>query len=146
MTLKTVLKIVTGLIITQILISCGGEKDSQTTTQTATTEITKTLSAGERAVSRWNALIEKNWATAYAYESPNYRKNYTQREFMNSFGQAVTWVAIKHLTTTPINPTLVDIQLELQFNYDMGGNLMKVPSNITERWQLINKEWWHIKK
>jgi hypothetical protein len=146
MTLKTVLKIITGLLIINLLISCGSKENNETAKQTTPTETPKTQSVEKRAVARWNALIEKDWTAAYAYESPNYRKNYTRHEFMNSFGQAVTWVGIKHLSTTPINPTLTDVKLELQFNYDMGGNLMKIPSNIDERWQRIDNEWWHIKK
>lgn len=137
MTSNAILKIIISLSISCFLISCSSENS---------TPKTQMESVKERAVARWNALIEKDWTTAYSYESPNYRKNYSKGEFINSFGQAVTWVSIKHLSSHSINTTLADVKLELTFNYDMSGNLMKVPSNITERWQLIDNKWWHIKK
>ena len=127
-------------------MSCSNEDTSQKTAQQGKKN-QKIESVKERALARWNALIEKDWTAAYSYESPSYRKNYARRDFINSFGQAVTWVSIKHLATTPINKTLADVKLELLSTYDMSrGNLIKIPSNITERWQLIDNKWWHIRK
>ena len=138
------IRIIISILISFFLLSCSSEDNNQQTQQA--TEKHKIETAKERALARWNALIEKDWAKAYAFESPNYRKNYSKREFINSFGQAVTWVAIKHLSTHPINPTLTTIKLELTFNYDMGRELIKIPSRIEERWQLIDNKWWHVKK
>lgn len=131
------IRIITSLFISFFLLSCSSEDNhNQKTEQTVK----------ERALARWNVLIEKDWASAYAFESPNYRKNYSKKEFINSFGQAVTWVSIKHLSTHPINSTLSNIKLELTFNYDMGRELVTIPSRIEERWQLIDNKWWHVKK
>jgi hypothetical protein len=147
MKFNAILKIITCLFIASFIISCSNENNNQTTTQQSTKSQKKKIeTVKERALARWNALIEKDWTAAYSYESPNYRKNYSRRDFINSFGQAVTWIGIKHLSTTPISETLSDVNLELQFNYDMGGNLVRIPSNITERWQLVNNKWWHVKK
>ncbi len=126
-------------------MSCSNEDTSPKTAQQGKKN-QKIESIKERALARWNALIEKDWTAAYSYESPSYRKNYARRDFINSFGQAVTWVSIKHLSTTPVNKILADVKLELVSIYNMEGNPVKVPSNTTERWQLIDNKWWHIKE
>lgn len=101
---------------------------------------------GVRATERWQALIEKDWNKAYSYESPSYRKNYKVDDFRSSFGQAVSWKSINHDSTTLINKTLADVNLVLLFNYSGGNTVIDIPSNILERWQLVDGTWWHIKK
>ena len=143
MTSNAIFRIITSLLISYFLVSCSSssEDSNQKTESTTKAQKVQIKTAKERALARWNALITKDWASAYAFESPNYRKNYNQHDFMNSFGQAVTWVGIKHLATESINDTLSDVKLELTFNYDMSGNLMKIPSNISERWQFIENNY-----
>jgi len=101
---------------------------------------------GVRATERWQALIEQDWKKAYSYESPSYRKNYSSDDFRTSFGQAVAWKAIEHNSTKFINKKLADINLTLLFNYSAGNTVIDIPSNIKERWQLVDGTWWHIKK
>ncbi len=98
-----------------------------------------------RATERWQAMIDHDWKKAYSYESPSYRKNYTVNDFRTSFGQAVTWKSIQHNTTKLINKNLADVNLTLFFNYSGGNVVMDIPSEIKERWQLVDDSWWHIK-
>ncbi|MCK5855750.1 MAG: hypothetical protein KAG34_01225 [Cocleimonas sp.] len=141
MTVHGILKVTASILIISFLISSCNNEETNSKAEKAQIEPAK-----DRAVARWNALIDRDWATAYSYESPNYRKNYSKRDFIGSFGQAVTWVSIKHRSTTAITETLADVRLELLSTYDMGKDLVKIPSNTTERWKLIDDKWWHIKK
>lgn len=150
MNIKTLIKILTFVFISTLFLSCTKEDDnklSQNTDKQSSSKKTAIALPKERALARWNALIKKEWTEAYSYETPSYRKNYTRLDFINSFGSAVTWVSIKHISSAEVNDKLIDMKLQLLFLYDMGGGggEMKIPTMVEERWQLIDNNWWHIK-
>lgn len=99
----------------------------------------------ERAVTRWTSIINKDWESAYKYETPNYRKTYDSQTYRNSFGGAVDWIGVKLISITKPEKNLADVKLEITTTFSEAGNL-PIPGIITERWQLIDGQWWHIKK
>lgn len=148
MNLKTTIRIFTFVFIcSSLFASCTKETDEKNHHENINTLKKSELSSpASRALARWNALIEKEWTKAYSYETPSYRKTYSRNDFINSFGTAVTWVGIEHISSVKINENVIDLKLKLLFIYNMSGKDMKIPTMITERWQLIDSNWWHVKQ
>jgi len=107
---------------------------------------TKTIPAEERAIERWKALIAQDWEKAYTFATPNYRKTYSAKAFRNNYGSAVEWKEVKLLSSKLTNDNITDVKLEVKYTFAEGGANLLLPSVIDERWQLINKTWWHVKK
>lgn len=128
------------------LISCDKNKDIDTKEKTTPNQATKQELLKERAIGRWGALIESEWTTAYSYQSPSYRKNYTRKEFINSFGTAVGWKSVSFKSINLINDKLAEVTLVLDISFDAGYELVDLPTNIVERWQYTDDNWWFIKK
>ena len=100
-----------------------------------------------RAVERWNALIKKDWKTAYSFETPAFRKNYSFEQFKDRYGNMVTWKKIKFLRTEQINENLVKVTLDLTILFHPpGGGEMLMPGAIKERWLFSEDQWWYIAK
>lgn len=106
----------------------------------------KTIKPGERAVARWEALIERNWEKAYSFETPGYKKAYKLSKFKKQFGFMLSWKSAKHLTTQ-LNKekTIATVKLEIisLFEPDGGGDML-IPNVISEKWLLKDRQWWHI--
>ncbi|WP_299880733.1 hypothetical protein [uncultured Cocleimonas sp.] len=147
MKLINILQLLMLALTMSFISSCSKkEEDNKSNETSKQLEISTKESSlpGQRALERWNALINKDWEKAYSYQSPNYRKAYSKEDFRNSFGQAVKWEKIKLLSTTNASESIADVNLELTvFFYD--GD-MKIPNSFTERWQKIDGIWWHFKK
>ena len=147
MKLINILQILTLALIFSLISSCSKKEEDNKTSLSTKQEVTKKEDAalpGPRALERWNALIQKDWAKAYSFQTPNYRKTYSQEDFRNSFGQAVKWEEIKLLSTATPSESIADVKLELTVLYYDGN--MKIPNAFTERWQLIDGAWWNTKK
>ncbi len=147
MKLINILQLLTLALTFSLIGSCSKKeednKPNETSKQQETSKKESSL-PGQRALERWNALINKDWEKAYSYQTPNYRKAYSQEDFRNSFGQAVKWEKIKLLSTKNPSESIADVNLELTVLYYDGD--MKIPNSFIERWQKINGIWWHFKK
>ena len=99
----------------------------------------------DRAIDRWQALIDKNWEKAYSFESPGFRKSYNLEQFRSQFGSAVTWKSIK-LVKTEAKENVAKITVELMSIFsEPGSGDMLLPSMFSEKWLFIDDQWWHIK-
>lgn len=104
---------------------------------------TTVITAEKRAGTRWTALINGDWKSAYSFATPSYRKNYTVENFRNKFGGAVTWKTVRIISSTKISETIIDVQVELTYLFTDSGMTMELPSKFVERWTLVDNQWWH---
>lgn len=137
------------LFITVLIFSISACSDKSSDSKTSASHDSNdnkvaSKKPNERALERWNALIKRDWQKAYSYQTPSYRKIYSVEDFRNSFGQAVKWESIKYISSKDISKELIDIKLELTVLFYDGN--MKIPNLHTERWQLIDGNWWHTKE
>lgn len=142
------LVLILGILLTSFFISSCDKKSDENTTQEkqTSTDEAKLERLKERALNRWNALIEQEWTTAYSYQTPSYRKNYTRKEFINSFGSAVEWRAVEVKSAKLINDKLAEVILVLNIGIEAGSASMVVPTNITEKWIYQENNWWRVSK
>lgn len=145
---QTPFKVFGLLLISFFLLSCDKKPTEQKVTEAAVLQADQPdlEKLKLRALARWNALIESEWTTAYSYQTPSYRKNYTKKDFINSFGSAVGWKKIEYGSLNKINDELVDITLVLNISIEAGSDSIVMPTNITERWQFSDNNWWHVNK
>ncbi len=142
---KTTLQILILVFFSSLLASCSDtDKKSQDTTQN--NKVAMTSTASERAEKRWNALINKDWKTAYSFETPGYRKTYTVEDYRGSFGSAVTWKSVNIISAQETEKNITDVKLELTVFFMGQGAAkgMNIPSMFTERWLYNEGNWWHV--
>ena len=142
---KTILKILLFIFLSSLLASCSDSDKKDKDTQSNKAAITK-ATASERAEKRWNALINKDWKTAYSFETPSYRKTYTVEDYRGSFGSAVTWKSVNIISAKKIEKNITDVKLELTVFFAGQGAAkgMNIPSIFTERWLYNEDNWWHV--
>lgn len=103
------------------------------------------LPAGELAEQRWQFMLARDFEQAYEYETPAYRGAYTPELFAYQFNGGVDWREIKLLDSKEISDDLMEVQLELKYLFDEGGDFEQLlSSNITEDWIKVDGHWWHV--
>ena len=100
----------------------------------------------DRAVARWQALIELDWEKAYSYETPGYKKIYTLGDYKKRFGMMLSWKSVKHLTTkidNVSNTAIVNLEIVSLFEPAGGGDML-LPNVVSEKWIFKDDQWWHV--
>lgn len=98
----------------------------------------------DRAFDRWQALIQKDWTAAYAYELPVYRKTHDENQFRARFGTKVQWNSIEVKDVRMIEEQKV-AEVTLKLNYQLvmsDGQPVVSDSVINERWFKSDDNWW----
>ena len=143
---NSALKLLALILLSSLLISCT-KKDNDIKDENSTDTNQPTSSKLEdRAIERWNALINKDWEKAYSYETPNFRKTYNIEEYKTNFGSAITWKSIKFLSKKQVNDKVTDVKVELTILFNDSGSKMLIPSIFDARWLYSDNNWWHVLK
>lgn len=102
----------------------------------------------KRVLAKWDALIKQDFAAAYTFTSPAYRKLHSLDFFKGSFGGRVKWQRVEVLdvgfkgddaATVGINIHFVYFQKETEKSLNMR-NYVKEP------WVRVDGEWWYVMK
>lgn len=104
------------------------------------------MSLERRATARWDALIRKDFSTAYSYNSPAYRKLYSVDAFRRTFGDKVIW---KKITVVGIDfqgedAATVGIDLSVVYHDSQSGKPLDMKTYIQEPWVRTDGEWWYL--
>ena len=99
-----------------------------------------------RAVQRWKELIDGDFAKAYLFESPAYRKVKSPGYYKGSFGAWTHWTHADVLSVKRVNEHLAVVRIALEYMFFPGrsGVAMKDVSYFDEKWRYVNNEWWHV--
>lgn len=100
----------------------------------------------ERVQARWDALIQRDFPTAYQFETPAYRDLYTEEDYLRGFGSTVIWekAAVEQLAVDEEDAASVQVQLQYTIPEYAVRGLPGVTSRVTERWIQVDGEWWHV--
>lgn len=98
----------------------------------------------ERAQVRWQALINKDWDTAYQYQLPAYRASHDVNQFRAKFG---TKLQLKSATVSGADIVqenkIADVKLNLVYQIKFpDGEMSESDSDIKERWLKQDGGWW----
>jgi hypothetical protein len=107
-------------------------------------ELPKEAELRERIQARWDAVVSGKLDKAYAFENPEYRKGHTEQEYREEFGRRIRWhvATLKDLRYDRADEVEAVITLEYSFALSGGGQMARTSSDITERWDYSDGEWW----
>ena len=109
-------------------------------------DYSETLKVEKRVEGRWNALIEKNFKSAYTYTSESYRDMITEEDYTKSMNRKIIWKSAE-ITRTRCNEDVCKVHLTLkyhvlpQFGLPRGADSME---NTVENWLRKGSEWWYL--
>jgi hypothetical protein len=132
----SVARLVSLMIVTLLLSACAA-------TQTNDNGIE------ERAQARWDALLAKDYATAYSFYSPGYRSSTTVVDFeISQRVRRVTWIDAKvgESSCTADVCTISTLATHRVVRPVPGITAWENDNLITEQWVRSNGEWWFVPK
>ncbi len=99
-----------------------------------------------RVLGRWDALIDRNFETAYEYFSPAYRKLFPVEHYLSQTGPSVRWLSI-NIKDTRFTDKRANVKLVLEFQLDLpmgeGDSFGTVSRTVDEVWLWVDGEWWY---
>ena len=101
----------------------------------------------QRAVERWQFMIDGKFAEAYAYLSPGFRSTRSQDDYVRSMsGRVVKWLAVKpyesHCEESRCTVT-VTVEFEAVIPGSLGAK-SGAPQQIVETWILSDRRWYLV--
>ncbi|MBK1647370.1 hypothetical protein CKO36_01865 [Rhabdochromatium marinum] len=99
----------------------------------------------DRVQAYWAALVEKDFDAAYQYQTPEYRKEHSAKEFAKSFGPYATWYGIEPIKIDYTNDSVAIVGFLLDHSIiDMSlDQPIRFERYIKETWVREGGEWWH---
>lgn len=120
-----------------VLIGCAGVGGSHGDPKQVLTQ---------RAGERWAALIDGDFAKAYAFETPAYRQATPLRLYSSRFGSALRWDKAEVIEVIP-DPAGETAVVRVMISYttmDPGGGVLRSERPVDENWVKTGGDWWHI--
>ena len=142
-----------------LLAGCGqnGSTDSdevQSSAQEQEAAIDEVVSRDEgsleaRVAARWDALIKRDFAKAYEFETPGYRGIYDLEQFRGSFGRQVGWLEAR-VVKVEVTDASADVTVSVKYNA-MIPNVAQADSPfvsgetaLVEKWIHDDGIWYHV--
>ena len=101
----------------------------------------------QRVDARWDALIKKDFATAYTYTSPAYRKLYSEDAFKRNFGGSVAWRRIEVVGVDFQGDDAATVGINLFIVYhDAQSGPLEMTTYVREPWVRVEGQWWYLMK
>ena len=129
-----------------LLGGCGQpEPDKQMTEET----VTPASQVEQRALERWQALINGDTEQAYKYLSPGARSLMPLQVYQNLIsGKAISWTGVD-VDTVECESDVCNVKLTLNYKYTGAMEAMQgqeSSSILTENWVLSGGKWWFVPK
>lgn len=105
------------------------------------------LALEQRVLAKWDALIRKDFATAYQFTSPNYRELFSLLAFKRNFSVGkVEWqkVEVEGINFNNNDTATVNIKIYIIFHQTETGRDLPMSSNSKESWIKVNEQWWYV--
>lgn len=104
----------------------------------------ESLELKERVEGRWQALIDRDFAAAYEYESPEFRKSYSPEKYMNQFGPQVRWhmATVRRISYDQRGTAEVLVEIDHDFFLPSGDRPVRSKAYFRESWVYIDGHWW----
>lgn len=100
----------------------------------------------QRATTRWDALIRKDFATAYSLTSPGYRKLYSLDAFKGKFGGKTAWRRIEIVDVAFKGDDAATVGINLHFVYYQAQSeqALDMTTYVQESWVREDDQWWYL--
>jgi hypothetical protein len=102
----------------------------------------------KRVADKWDALIRKDFATAYSFTSPGYRKLYSLETFRSGFGNKVVWrrVEVVDVDFKGNDAATVGINIHFVYHPPQAERAHDLQTYFQEPWVLVDGQWWYLAK
>jgi uncharacterized protein YceK len=103
----------------------------------------------DRAEARWQALVARDWATAYAFTTPAYRAAFTLPMYERKFSYMVEWeltsVEFVHYDARAAVASVAVGVMSRPVKQTSAASVAigAVPTRFVEQWILVDGEWWY---
>ena len=103
----------------------------------------------QRVMAKWDALIRKDFATAYSFTSPAYRKLYSLDAFRRNFAIGkVVWRRIEVVDAGFKGEDAAMVGINIHFVYYQAptGKDVEMTTYTQEPWVQVDGQWWYLMK
>jgi len=101
----------------------------------------------DRVEKRWDALIARDFAKAYTFETPEYRKEQSLERYSAHFGTRVKWVKAEVKEVRYDHPGEATAVVALTYSFDLPTDEeVQTTSSLREQWVRVDDAWWHKDK
>jgi hypothetical protein len=100
----------------------------------------------QRVTAKWDALIRRDFAAAYSFTSPAYRKLYSKERFQSTFGNKVGWkrIEITKVDFKGDDAATVGLNLYVVYNGFVEGKPIDMKTYVEEPWVYAEGQWWYL--
>ena len=136
--LATVVVALSACSPTKPVTPAGGEQISQSLpTKTQGEKI------GQRAVQRWEYIINKKFDKAYEMLSPGYRQTHDRKDYVNVIGnRPINWTKATYVSHECQSPDVCTIRVNIEFDLMMPtAGRVKSENPVLEKWLRVENEW-----
>jgi hypothetical protein len=100
----------------------------------------------ERALERWQAIINNDLESAYSFLSPAYRQAVPLTMYQSRLGQNVAW-RDAHVKSVSCATDACQVAVEISYRYNLP-NFEKQENNrlLEEKWIRVEDDWWYFEK
>ena len=145
------------LLLCTLVIAAGIGLSACSTTKTVTTANGEQVSQspptqaegekiGQRAVKRWENIINKKFDDAYEMLSPGYRQTHDKVQYAQIIGnRPVHWTKATYVGHECPSADVCTISVTVAFNVLMpGAGTVKSENIVEEKWLRIENEWYFL--
>ena len=100
----------------------------------------------QRVIAKWNALIHRDFAVAYSFASPGYRKLYSLDIFKSGFGNKVAWrrIEVVDIGFKGSDAATVTIIVYAAYDPPEAQKTIDMKSYVHESWVFVDGQWWYL--
>lgn len=140
---------VLGLIAVVGLIAIGtfhGQRADNPVTASADQQQNDKEIVRQRALNRWNSIIEGDYDAAYMYETPSYRAVNDLKTFMTRFAGQVARNKVEVISVEYVDgqPELLEVTIKMDFQTLVFGRVLESVNYDKESWTKLDGKWWYL--
>lgn len=101
------------------------------------------MAVRDRANSRWQTLMAGDYAKAYTFTTPTFRKNTTEAAYLEQFEKKPQWHGAEVLTVTCATPASCVAKVRIVVKIALPRTkLDRITTHSDEKWLLEDGQWW----
>jgi hypothetical protein len=103
----------------------------------------------QRVTAKWDALIRKDFATAYSFTTPAYRNLFSLDAFRRNFAVGkVVWrrIEVMDVDFKGDDAAMVGINIHFVYYQAPPGKDIEMTTYTQEPWVQVDGQWWYLMK
>ena len=134
------------IILGVALSGCGKEEPKQVEKIEPVAPLTEESILTDRVVTRWRAMIARDFPRAYEFETPGYRQTHTVEQHANRFGRHAVWRDAE-VYKLNIEGDIAKVTVFVKHTFaGPDGNPEEGATYVDETWLRKNGQWWYVSK